>query len=446
MKTTTPRKHHFKTKYGRCRAYEKLKARSRWKNPAVAEYETNWFLRFHVGGETWDEMAGKVYPVSNDIKKLKEYVETIMEVRQEAAHQGKLDRLREVVAPSRVLWLSEVLALHEQHAPTREHFRKSRQRLAAIFRELTGLEPHEIQVGSKLWSKANMDAWVRMRQASIAWIENKVAQMMAAMSLEEREACKGKVKVEVDWAELRADYKAGKLPAKDKVNKMPVNTTIVGYLRSAKSVFAEGGEYLPGLVVPDISEFRSYEAGIRITKGLGEMSQDVLQKIIEGLPALKAKRLDAWALLQVAAWTAARPVSLTRMNRSNITWLEDGTAKLAIPETKDGNTTMARVPQDVAEALHELANEEGLFGRSPGGMERLTRRELNPWLRMMGLEGSQALYRFRGHQLQATTDALDLMAASNKGGHKDMKTTKTYYAKRAPEVPMVDWQTSEVRA
>lgn len=446
MKTTTPQKHHLTTKYGRCRVYEKLKARSRWKNPAVPEYETNWFLRFHVGKETWDEMAGKDYPVRSGIKNLKEYVETVIDVRAQAAHEGKLDWLKGLLAPPKVIWLSEVLALHEQHAPKTEHSKKSRQRLAAIFRELTGLEPHEIQVGSNLWSKANMDAWVRMRQASVGWIENKVAQMLAAMSPEERSACKGKIKVEVDWAELRADYKAGKLPAKDKVSKMPVNTTIVGYLRSAKSVFAEGGEYLPGLVVPDISEFRSYEAGIRITKGLGEMPQDVLQKIIEGLPALKAKRLDAWTLLQVAAWTAARPVSLTRMNRSNITWLEDGTAKLAIPETKDGNTTMARVPQDVAEALHELANEEGLFGRSPGGMERLTRRELNPWLRKMGLEGSQALYRFRGHQLQATTDALDLLAASNKGGHKDMKTTKTYYAKRAPEVPMVDWQTSEVRA
>ena len=424
MKTTTPRKHHFKTKYGRCRAYEKLKARSRWKNPAVAEYETNWFLRFHVGGETWDEMAGKVYPVSNDIKKLKEYVETIMEVRQEAAHQGKLDRLREVVAPSRVLWLSEVLALHEQHAPKSEHARKSRQRLAAIWREVLGLEPSEVQVCPKLWSKDNLNAWVRMRQE------------MARRADEE----------DLTWATLRADYKAGKLPAKDKETEMPCNTTIVGYLRSAKSVFASSGEYLPGLVLPDLAAFHSFEAGVRITKGLGELPPEVLQKVIEGLPALKAKRLDAWTLFQVVAWTAARPVSLTRMNRSSITWLEDGTAKLAIPETKGGRLTVARVPKDVAEALHELADESGLFGRSAGAMERLNRRELNPWLRTMGVEGSQALYRFRAHQIQATRDALGLEAAKDRAAHTSEKTTEGFYAKRAPEVPMVDWQTSEVRA
>ena len=423
MKTTTPRKHHFKTKYGRCRAYEKLKARSRWKNPAVAEYETNWFLRFHVGGETWDEMAGKVYPVSNDIKKLKEYVETIMEVRQEAAHQGKLDRLREVVAPSRVIWLSEVIALHEQHAPKTEHSRKSRQRLAAIWREVLGLEPSEVQVCPKLWSKDNLNAWVRMRQEMARRDDDTLT-----------------------WAPLRADYKAGKLPAKDKETEMPCNTTIVGYLRSAKSVFAASGEYLPGLVLPDLAAFHSFEAGVRITKGLGELPPEVLQKVIEGLPALKAKRLDAWTLFQVVAWTAARPVSLTRMNRSSITWLEDGTAKLAIPETKGGRLTVARVPKDVAEALHELADESGLFGRSAGAMERLNRRELNPWLRTMGVEGSQALYRFRAHQIQATRDALGLEAAKDRAAHTSEKTTEGFYAKRAPEVPMVDWQTSEVRA
>jgi len=79
-------------------------------------------------------------------------------------------------------------------------------------------------------------------------------------------------------------------------------------------------------------------------------------------------------------------------------------------------------------------------------MERLNRRELNPWLREMGLEGSQALYRFRAHQLQATRDALGLQQASDKAGHKKPATTAEYYAQRAPEVPMVDWQTSEVRA
>lgn len=422
MKTTSPQKHHIETKFGRCRAYEKMKAKTRWKNPAVPEFERNWFLRFHCGGETWDEMAGPTYPVADGVKALKTYVETVMEVRLQAAREGKLDRLREVVAPSRVLWLSEIIALHEQHAPRSEHSRKSRQRLAAIWREVLGLEPEEVQVCPKVWSKDNLNAWVRMRQEMARSDDD-----------------------EVTWSTLRADYKAGKLPAKDKVTEMPCNTTIVGYLRSAKSVFAAAGEYLPGLVLPDLSAFLSFEAGIQITKGLGELPPEVLQKVIEELPALKAERLDAWTLFQVVAWTAARPVSLSRMNRSSITWLEDGTAKLAIPETKKGRLTVARVPKDVAEALHELADDDGLFGRSAGAMERLNRRELNPWLRTMGVEGSQALYRFRAHQIQATRDALGLEAASGKAAHQNTKTTATYYAQRAPEVPMVDWQTSEVR-
>ena len=424
MKTTTPQKHHIETKFGRVRAYEKMKARSRWKNPGVPEFERNWFLRFHCGGETWDEMAGPAYPVADGIKALKTYVETVMEVRLQAAREGKLDRLREVVAPSRVLWLSEVIALHEQHAPKSEHSRKSRQRLAAIWREVLGLEPEEVQVCAKVWSKDNLNAWVRMRQE------------MGRRADEE----------DLTWATLRADYKAGKLPAKDKVAEMPCNTTIVGYLRSAKSVFAASGEYLPGLVLPDLSAFHAFEAGIPITKGLGELPPEVLQKVIEGLPALKAKRLDAWTLFQVVAWTAARPVSLSRMTRANITWLEDGTAKLAIPETKKGRLTVARVPKDVAEALHDLADDEGLFGRSAGAMERLNRRELNPWLREMGVEGSQALYRFRAHQIQATRDALGLEAAKDRAAHTSTKTTEGFYAQRAPEVPMVDWQTSEVSA
>jgi len=424
MKTTTPQKHHIETKFGRVRAYEKMKARSRWKNLGVPEFERNWFLRFHCGGETWDEMAGPAYPVADGIKALKTYVETVMEVRLQAAREGKLDRLREVVAPSRVVWLSEVIALHEQHAPKSEHSRKSRQRLAAIWREVLGLEPEEVQVCPKTWSKDNLNAWVRMRQE------------MGRRADEE----------ELTWSTLRADYKAGKLPAKDKVAEMPCNTTIVGYLRSAKSVFAASGEYLPGLVLPDLSAFHAFEAGIPITKGLGELPPEVLQKVIENLPALKAKRLDAWTLFQVVAWTAARPVSLSRMTRANITWLEDGTAKLAIPETKKGRLTVARVPKDVAEALHDLADDEGLFGRSAGAMERLNRRELNPWLREMGVEGSQALYRFRAHQIQATRDALGLEAAKDRAAHTSTKTTEGFYAQRAPEVPMVDWQTSEVSA
>ena len=424
MKTTTPQKHHIETKFGRVRAYEKMKTRSRWKNPAVPEFERNWFLRFHCGGETWDEMAGPAYPVADGIKALKTYVETVMEVRLQAAREGKLERLREVVAPSRVIWLSEVIALHEQHAPKSEHARKSRQRLTAIWREVLGLEPSEVQVCPKLWSKDNLNAWVRMRQE------------MARRADEQ----------DLTWSTLRADYKAGKLPAKDKETEMPCNTTIVGYLRSAKSVFAASGEYLPGLVMPDLSAFLSFEAGVQITKGLGELPPEVLQKVIKGLPALKAKRLDAWTLFQVVAWTAARTISLTRMNRTSITWMEDGTAKLAIPQTKRGLLTVARVPKEVAEALHELADDKGLFGRSAGGMERLHKRELNPWIREMGVEGSQAIYRFRAHQLQATRDALGLQQASDKAGHKKPATTAEYYAQRAPEVPMVDWQTSEVRA
>jgi len=96
----------------------------------------------------------------------------------------------------------------------------------------------------------------------------------------------------------------------------------------------------------------------------------------------------------------------------------------------NGAKAVARVPKDVAEALHDLADDEGLFGRSAGAMERLNRRELNPWLREMGVEGSHC--RFRAHQIQATRTST--------------KTTEGFYAQRAPEVPMVDWQTSEVSA
>jgi hypothetical protein len=100
MKADPPQKHLFETRFGRCRAYEKKKAKSRWKNPAVPEFETNWFLRFHCGGETWEQMAGPLYPVAHGIKHLKEYVETVMEVRIKAEEQGKLDQFRAVMAES----------------------------------------------------------------------------------------------------------------------------------------------------------------------------------------------------------------------------------------------------------------------------------------------------------------------------------------------------------
>lgn len=408
MKTTTPQKHHIETKFGRVRAYEKMKTRSRWKNPGVPEFERNWFLRFHCGGETWDEMAGPEYPVADGIKALKTYVETVMEVRLQAAREGKLDRLREVVAPARVLWLSEVLKVHEENTPKSEHTRKSRARLATIFREVLGLEPEEVAVCDKLWCRNIIDEWVRMRQEHFrrGW---------TVPGAEPADA----------WEILRADLKAKRLPAKDKVTELLCNTTIVGYITSAKSIFAWNNEYLPRLKLPDLREFLEYKPGVNVRKGARTIDPEALQRVMDDLPQLKRVHPAMWACVQVMAWSGQRGVSLGRMSRRDITWLEDGGARLTSPPTKAGERVLVDVPAEIARVLEEIATEQDLFGT---GFERLRARRVNPWLKERGVGAGDTLtsYLFRHLQMQRQRDAVGKEMATLVSGHRDAKTLDHY--------------------
>lgn len=405
-------------RYGAARFYAKPRSQSKWADPKVPEFERNWVVRFHVGGETWEESAGPMYPVLDGLAAVKVWAETVMRTKLEAMRCGKLDEMEAVTRPASLVMLTKLLRVYlENTPPNKPDYAKNAARLRMIMEEVSGLDADDIAVSGKWFCAVKMREWVRLRQEHFrrGWTVRGAAPENA-------------------WAVLRADLKAGRLPGIDKTEIMECNTTIQSYLRCAKAVFANSCEYIPELELPELREFLTFSVDVEAPEGHREISEAVLQKILENLERLRVEAPRLWVFNQLVAWTAARPITIQRLNRSALTVAADGSGVVKVPVTKRGDPVLWPVPAEVVSGILEVATERRLIG--PNG--EMTYRAHNDWLTSLGLEGTKKSSIFRHLRLQQVRDGFGVEMAAAGGGHKTTAMVERKYTKARKAMPMLD--------
>lgn len=408
---------------GKARFYRKVYERSRWADPEVPEYASNWLVRFSVLGRSWMETA-KGYPVAMGLKPVRAWARERILTEAALIMAGRLDELRELRAPKRHVMLSELLVCYQGHVQGQHERQRDGHRLAAIFTEVTGLPAEQIPVTDELWCGETLDAWVRMRQEHYrrGWTATKRPPADA-------------------WAQLRAALAAGELPGIDTSTPMPCNTTIRNYLKSGRTVFAHGRRFVRGLDLPELRQFLEYRHGLTLPSGHRELDQATVDRIWADLPELRRQHERAWLLFQVLAYTGARPVTIKRMTAADVSYDEDGCARLALPPTKGGDYVHAVLPADVADLLRRHASPEGLIG---GYLDRVHYKTLNPWLRARGVADQHAVYLLRHRRLQHVRDAFGVEAAATAAGHRNEAMVRRTYTRNKSTAPMVDPHTGAV--
>jgi hypothetical protein len=406
------------SRHGTARFYEKPKARSSWANPGVPEFQPNWLVRFHVGGQSWEVSAGPMYPVRDGLEAVKAWAETVMRTKLEAMRCGKVEQMEAVVRPARLVMLSELLRVYLGNVPpNKPDYGKNAARLRMICEELTGLSADEIAVTEKLLSAVQLRNWVRMRQEHFrrGWSVRGAAPEDA-------------------WSVLRAELKAGRLAGIDKTEVMECNTTVHSYLRCAKAVFANSGEYLPGLVLPVLREFMSFKVDVEAPEGHREIEPGVLASIIEDLARLRVESPRLWAFNQLVAWTASRPITVRRLDRSALTVNDDGSGLVTLPTTKRGDPVRWPVPEEVVAGILEVATDESLIGANG----EMTYRAHNEWLTGLGLVGTKKSSIFRHIRLQQMREHGGVEMAAAAGGHKTTAMVERKYTKARAAMPFLD--------
>lgn len=405
-------------RYGRARFYQKPVGRAHWTDENVPMFKPNWLVRFHVGGQTWDESAGPMYPVQDGLSAVKVWAETVMRTKLEALRSGRLDAMEAVVRPAKVVMLSELLKVYLQNTPPdKPDYAKNAARLRMIMEEVSGLEATDIQVSDRWFSSERLRQWVRMRQKHFrnGWTKRGEAPVDA-------------------WDQLRMLQTAGRLPGIDKSKVMECNTTIKSYLRCAKAIFANSREYLPGVVLPELREFLTFSVDVEAPEGHREIAPEVMKKLSKALARLRVEDPKVWVFNQLEQWTGARPITLRRLGRDALTVAADGSGMLALPTTKGGKPVLWPLPEEVVSVVLEVATEASLIGADAEG----TYRAHNDWLSGLGVVGTQKSYLFRHARLQQLRDHGGVEMAAAGGGHTTTAMVQRKYTEALKAMPMLD--------
>lgn len=404
-KSTAKASNLLACKWGKARFYKHPKSRARWVNPDVPEYDPNWWVRFHCGGETWQQSAGALYPVADGLAAVKVWAETVMRGRLEAMRRGQLEDLEAVIRPPKALFLSELLAVFAANLPrdNRADYVAYGQCLERIWTEVTGKTADQIEVSGKTWTKERLNLWVRMRQE----------HFIRGWSVRGAEPADA-------WAQLRA----AKLPGIEHSKAMACNTTILSMLRKAKAVFARDGERLPGVALPVLREFLGYQPKIAAVKGHRAFPAAVMARIVRNLPRVRRAAPKVWAFVQLMAWAANRPVQVRRMTGADLV----GNV-LHVPAAKQGESSRVVIGDvEVIAVLRSLATDSSLLGaRSEHEAEEIYRR-MNRWLRRCGVEGTLVSYLFRHMRLQHARVIGGKAAVAELGGHTTEQMAGRYTA------------------
>ena len=404
---------------GKARIYKKIKARARWKNPAVAEFDPNWLIRFTVGGDTWLETAKK-FSVDNGLAAVRKYAKEVLLTRAHLAEQGEIERWRQLRAPQKVVMLDELMRVYESHTVGNAEKHKEGRAVVLLWTRTLGLLESKIPVTNEVWSWENLDAFVRMFQEYYrrGWTKTKKPPVDA-------------------WQTLRSELALGKLPAIDMTSELPCNTSIFNVIKAARTMFSSGGRWVRGLALPEMKALLSYKHGLRLPKGHRRLPNEVLLAMRQDLPRLRAEEPKVWAFFQISLWSGARPVQVKEMSQASLARQDDGGILLTVEAKKRGNNVVCPLPASLVEELSGISTADSLIGAATATEADVIHQGLNDWMTSCGATGtlkSYLLRHMRGQELRKH-GGLELSAAGL--GHTSLAMSEERYTEADKLIPFV---------
>jgi integrase len=435
MKTTSPTNKVTVPGCGWARFYKKPKAKSQWKSPGVPEFLPNWLVRFNVLNKSWEQSAvdGEVcFPWAAGLRDVMVWAKERIRVEAHLLQNGRLTELRAMREAPLVVSLERLGEVYLANIPAvgRANYVKNLARLRRIGMEMTGLPEEDVMMTDAVWTRERLLGWVRMRQ-------EQARRLAAAGEVDEADGEEDEGEAADVWPGLRADLVAGRVPGVDKSTVMECNTTIRTYLRCAKAVFANRREYLPGLVLPELADLMNFSVDLAVPEGHREIPVEAWTRIWQEAPALREENAQAWALLQVLAWTGCRPVQALRMTGAALRVEADGYG-IQVPAAKRGAPVLWPVAPEMGAALLELRTEGSLIGARTKTAGELAHRRLNEWLRERGLTGTHGAYMLRHSRGQQLRDAGGLELAAAGLGHKGTQMAERKYTANKKRMPMLN--------
>jgi len=348
------------------------------------------------------------------------WAKKFLEAHTELLKRGEMDRLEELITPKRWTPVSEVLAVYRERGP-----KDRRQRvnfLASIYEQTTGKGLERMQ-----WEDLTRDLvydWIEIRQEAgrRGWLGLSAGKNMPANG----------------WEELRELQRARKL-RRDTETVAPWNTTILGHVVSAKSIFnpMSREDTLRGLHLPPLEDFLSVKLTkmLPAPKGHREIDEEVLARIVAELPTLRAKSPRVWAFVLLCAWLSGRPGKVLELAGDALKVQADGTGLITQPEAKGGNESFTLVDAECVGAVLAVRTEASLFGvRNATAIHNAA----NAWLKGLGMEGTKKMSMFRHLKLQILRNKYGDEMAAAAAGHTSTAMVRSTYTRNEKVVPLVN--------
>jgi len=420
-----------------------------WMDPKVPEFQRNWTVTFYMPGMAPKFMtAGSkvvryricdrcLAEVENPVvtrprcdcqQRANAWAEAWLETQTVLLQRGELERLAEMRAPKRTASLGDWLDLYLLRGPDDRRARVNA--LRAMVEEVTGL-PLESATWETLTSGLVI-TWAEMRQEAgrRGWLG----------------LGRGKNMPGDGWEQIRAMRSARLLPPLDTQSVQPWNTTILGYLVQAKTVFGDKvrAYALRELVIPELEDFRAASLPIQTPKGHKAITPGQLMGLLTAADELRRSNVRLWVVNQMLMRLACRPVEVMAARPS---WLEvvGGRTRIVIVnrpeegfELKAGAKATERriwVPEDLAVGMREVMVEGSLIGarlsrkgKYVTSARQLVEYEHSQWLRSAaGLTGTQTNYILRhlGAAERMTSEGAG--AAGALLGHADESLVRSTY-------------------
>lgn len=432
----------MKTTIGSYHLIRQARPESRWKVPGVREFDPHWVVRFCLPGEQ-KRVTAKLYAVcerclaveGNPVevrgncsvdgcqRDVRRWADLELAKFAKMLREGGIKASEEWLRPKQWTPFQEVLGVYLQRGP-----KDRRQRvnfLATIFTQTTG-KPFE-RMGWEDLTRDLVYDWIELRQEAgrRGWLGLGAGKNMPVGG----------------WDELRELQRAKRL-RRDTKTVAPWNTTILGHVVSAKSIFHAGSrdDVLRGLRIPPLEDFLAVKLSkmLPVPKGHREIDEEVMRRIVAEMPALRAEKPRVWAFVLVCAWLSGRPGKVLELAGEALKVLPDGTGMITQPEAKGGNESFTLVDAECVEAVLAVRTVGSLFGARHATDAKVILNQANEWLTCLGMEGSKKMSMFRHHKLQLLRNEYGDEMAAAAAGHTTTAMVRSTYTRNEKVVPLVN--------
>lgn len=456
--------------FGSYSMFRQMKPTSRWKDPAVPECDPNWVVRFRFGDGSVLTRAAREGPARFPVcercravpvgenpvelrsgcecqRRARRWAESFLETQGDLYQRREFERLEAMRRAPKVNDPMEVLAAFLQRGPADARARVGYLR-AMIEQTLGGTMEGQFKArGWELLNESLVRDWSELRQEAgwRGWLGLGAGANMP----------------EDGWDLLRVELAAGRLPPpgltgaerRRRMQPMPWNTSIKGYLNKAQGIFGEKSrrEFLRGLVVPELAEFRAVRLGLlKVPKGHRAMTKEQRLALLEAGDALKGTDLRLWVIHEALSRMGLRPIELWQAHPGWVEAVGDGDRlrrRLVIKnrpdegfEVKNDEEGAIWIPDELAAAMDEVGTPVSLIGGATrNASKNLVERTYSKWMRETAeIEGKHTCYLWRHMTLAERRTSSGGAASAALGRHSEAVNRAHYSAQLATVEPLSD--------